>query len=133
MLENIGVIISNGVALVSLLTSVFYFKRARKAEIAAKELEVKSQEIGTADEMIELVKKANAEALRIAQETAEINRKASEENKSIAEERKKDNEKLRKTISRLTSAVRAIGACTYRDQCPVTERMQGIEGVGEFK
>lgn len=110
MIENIGVIISNGVALAGLIASVFYFKRARKAEITAKELEVKSKEIGTADEMIDLVKKAHAEALQINQDIAETN--------------KKESEKLRKSIGRLERAVNAVGNCPYRSECPVTDKLR---------
>lgn len=133
ILENIGTIISLGTALVALLGSVFYFRRARKAEVVAKELGVKSQEISTADEMIELVKKAHEEAVLLARDTAENNRKTAEENRAIAEERKTDNEKLRKTISKLERAIRGISVCAYRDQCPVTDRMQSDEGSEQRK
>lgn len=99
MIEHIGAIIGYAGTIMGLVTSVFYFKRAKKAE-------VQSKEIATADQMIDLVKKANAEVV-------EINRK--------------ENEKLRKSIGRLEKAVRAISTCPYRNECPVTDRLQGTE------
>ena len=84
MLENIGVYLQYAVTLVGIHTSVFFFKRARKAEIRIKEYEANSKEIGTADEMIELVKKAHGEVVLMKQEI-------SDENKRIADENKKEN------------------------------------------
>ncbi|MCD7963028.1 MAG: hypothetical protein LUF90_05650 [Rikenellaceae bacterium] len=99
MIEITGAVIGWLGAFTGIFTSVFYFRRAKKAEVHSKE-------IATEDQMIELVKKANREAL-------EINRK--------------ENEKLRRSISRLEQAVRAINSCNYRNECPVIHELRRQE------
>ena len=117
MLENIGVYLQYAVTLVGILTSVFFFKRARKAEIRIKEYEANSKEIGTADEMIELVKKAHGEVVLMKQEI-------SDENKRIADENKKENEKLCRYIARLEKALKSINNCPHRAECPIPDVLQ---------
>lgn len=99
MIDYLGTIVGSVGTMTGVVTSVFYFRRAKKAE-------VQSKEIATADQMIELVKKANAEAL-------EINRR--------------ENEKLRRSIARLERAVRSINNCPYRIECPVTDELQNLD------
>ena len=50
-------VISALTALVSVLASVLYARRAKKAEIRAKEIENRKNDIGNAELMIELVKR----------------------------------------------------------------------------
>lgn len=98
-------------AIVGIVTSAFYARRAKKAEVRAKEIENERDRITNADQMIELVKKANAEALAIVQ--------------SINENLKKENEKFQKIVLRLERAIAAIGRCAYRDTCPAYAELQG--------
>ncbi len=76
-------------ALLGVVTSVFYVRRTKKAEVKIKEAEARANEIenrkndiGNAELMIELVKKANAEA--------------SEVQHSLIEALKKENGKFKK-------------------------------------
>lgn len=96
-IEIIGIALGWVGTIIGFVRANLYAKRAKMAEVS-------SQEITTADQMIDLVKKANAEVL-------EINRK--------------ENEKLRKSISKLEKAVRAISNCPHRSDCPVIDRLQG--------
>ena len=107
-------VISALTALVSVLASVLYARRAKKAEIRAKEIENRKNDIGNAELMIELVKKANAEA--------------SEVQHNLIETLKKENGKFKKSVERLERAFRSIHRCPYRDNCPVYEELQGEEG-----
>lgn len=95
-MENLGELISYGTALVGLISSGYLLRKNKK-------LEVHSKEIATADQMIDLVKKANAEALTL---------------------NKKENDKLRKSISNLERALRSITTCAHRADCPVTFELQ---------
>lgn len=97
IIEIIGIVLGWVGAIIGFIRANLYAKRAKIAEIS-------SQEITTADQMINLVKKANAEVL-------EINRK--------------ENKKLRKSISKLEKAVRAISNCPHRSKCPVVDQLQG--------
>lgn len=131
MIENIGDILQLGLTAVALVSSVLFFWRAKKAEIVSKELqvklteievklketEVKSSEISTADEMIELVKKAHAEALALKEEFLRIT-------KEQADESKKELGKLQRYIGRLEKALKAINTCPYLSECPVPDVMQ---------
>lgn len=112
------------VAAVTTGYGLYQRKRAIRAEVGSKEIK-------TADEMIELVKKAHEEAVQLARDAAETNKKAAEEYKVIAEESKKDNERLRKQMSRIEKALKAVGLCDYRHQCPVTDRLQGDESADQ--
>lgn len=114
-------IVSIITALVGLVTSLLFIRRAKKAEVRAKEAEVKAREIenergniATAEAMIDLVKKANAEA-------ADIQRK-------LNENLKKENEKFRKYVLRLEAAFNSIHRCTHRNDCPVYAELQDDEG-----
>jgi Flp pilus assembly protein TadB len=107
-------VISALTALVSVLASVLYARRAKKAEIRAKEIENRKNDIGNAELMIELVKKANAEA--------------SEVQHNLIETLKKENGKFKKSVERLERAFRSIHRCPYRDNCPVYAELQGEEG-----
>nr|WP_306449051.1 hypothetical protein [Odoribacter splanchnicus] len=108
-------------ALLSVVTSVFYVRRTKKAEVKIKEAEASANEIenrkndiGNAELMIELVKKANAEA--------------SEVQYSLIEALKKENGKFKKSVERLERAFRSIHRCPYRDNCPVYAELQSEEG-----
>lgn len=96
MIDHIATLAGIIGTLTATVTSVVYFRRAKRAE-------VQSKEITTADQMIELVKKANAEAL-------ELNRK--------------ENEKLRRSVSKLEKAIRSINICAHRSDCPVATELQ---------
>lgn len=108
-------------ALLGVVTSVLYARRAKKAEVKTKEAEARAKEIenrkndiGNAELMIELVKKANAEA--------------SEVQHNLIETLKKENGKFKKSVERLEKAFRSIHRCPYRDNCPVYAELQGEEG-----
>ena len=105
-------------ALLGVVTSVLYARRAKKAEVKTKEAEARAKEIenrkndiGNAELMIELVKKANAEA--------------SEVQHNLIETLKKENGKFKKSVERLERAFRSIHRCPYRDNCPVYDELQG--------
>ena len=114
MFENIGVIIGIVIgaagSISGIITSVYLFRQLKRAEVRLKEYEVRSKEISTADEMIDLVKKAYAELENIKRDIVESN--------------KKENEKLRKIVARFERAVKAIGSCPYSDDCPVTAKLR---------
>lgn len=106
--------------LLGLATSVLYARRAKKAEVKAKEAEARAKEIenrkndiGNAELMIELVQKANAEALKIQQ--------------SIIDTLKRENEKFKKSVERLERAFNSIRRCAYRDKCPVYAELPDSE------
>ncbi len=108
-------------ALLGVVTSVLYARRAKKAEVKTKEAEARAKEIenrkndiGNAELMIELVKKANAEA--------------SEVQHNLIETLKKENGKFKKSVEQLERAFRSIHRCPYRDNCPVYAELQGEEG-----
>lgn len=96
MVEQLTMIVGIIGTLTGTVTSVIYFKRAKRAEVVSKEID-------TADQMIDLVKKANNEVF-------ELN--------------KKENEKLRKSMARLEKALRTVGTCKYYDECPVPDELQ---------
>ena len=105
-------------ALLGVFTSVLYARRAKKAEVKtreaearAKEIENRKNDIGNAALMIELVKKANAEA--------------SEVQHNLIETLKKENGKFKKSVERLERAFRSIHRCPHRDNCPVYDELQG--------
>jgi succinate dehydrogenase/fumarate reductase flavoprotein subunit len=110
LIQNLGQVVASVVALAGLVTSGFYAKKARRAELRAKEIENQEGYINNADLMVELVKKANAEA-------AEIQTK-------LIKELKTENEKFKKTASKLEQALKKITVCMYRDQCPVYDELQ---------
>ena len=108
-------------ALIGVFTSVLYARRAKKAEVKTKEAEARAKEIenqknniGNAELMIELVKKANAEA--------------SEVQHNLIETLKKENGKFKKYVERLERAFRSIHRCPHRDNCPVYDELQSEEG-----
>ena len=100
-------------ALLGVVTSVLYARRAKKAEVKTKEAEARAKEIenrkndiGNAELMIELVKKANAEASEVWH--------------NLIETLKRENGKFKKSIERLERA--------FRDNCPVYAELQDEEG-----
>lgn len=108
-------------ALLGVITSVLYARRAKKAEVKTKEAEARAKEIenrkndiGNAELMIELVKKANAEA--------------SEVQYGLIETLRKENGTFKKSVERLERAFRSIHRCPYCDNCPVYAELQGDEG-----
>ena len=108
-------------AFLGVITSVLYARRAKKAEVKTKEAEARAQEIenrkndiGNAELMIELVKKANAEA--------------SEVQYGLIETLRKENGTFKRSVERLERAFRSIHRCPYRDNCPVYAELQGDEG-----
>lgn len=88
--------ISALVAVFTSITTLYMWKRARVAE-------VKSKEITTADDMVELINKVMERALA---------------------QMSKENEKLRKIVARFEKAVRLISTCPNRDNCPITDQLQ---------
>lgn len=100
--------------LIGLVASVLYARRAKKAEVRAKEIENARDNIGNADLMIELVKKANAEAGKVQQ--------------NMIDALKFENEKFKGNVDRLERAFRAINRCPYRDDCPVYAELQNCKG-----
>lgn len=96
--------------LIGIFTSVLFARRAKKAEVRAREIENARGNINNADLMIELVKKANAEAVEIQQH--------------IINELKKENDNIKKIVSRLEKALKSINRCTYRTDCPVYPELQ---------
>jgi len=103
--------------LAGIIVSTFYARRAKKAEVYAKEIENTSLLIKSADEMVDLVKKANAEVV--------------ENQKKLINELKDEIEKTRKSVDRLEHAIKRIDLCTYRNQCPVYDELQKSEGNHE--
>ena len=108
-------------AFLGVLTSVLYARRAKKAEVKTKEAEARAKEIenrkndiGNAELMIDLVKKANAEA--------------SEVQHNLIENLKKENGKFKKYVEILERAFRRIRRCPHGDNCPVYDELQGNEG-----
>ncbi|MEG1937109.1 MAG: hypothetical protein RRZ64_07970 [Rikenellaceae bacterium] len=95
-MEMLTIIVGALGTLVGTVTSVFYFKRAKRAEVV-------SAEINTADQMIDLVKKANAEAFELI---------------------KIENSKLRKSVSRLEKVLDRVSTCKHFAECPVPKELQ---------
>lgn len=114
-----------------IFTSVLYARRAKKAKVKAGEAEARAKEIentrndiANAELMIELVKKANDEALKIQ--------------RNIVETLKQENEKFKKYVvqmekyvGRLEKAFRSIHKCPHRDHCPVYTELQNDERNGK--
>lgn len=88
---------------------LFYARRERNAD-------VKSKEIATADQMVDLVKKTYDEVF----ETYKAERV---EDQQQREEERRERDKLRRCISRLERAVKAIGTCPHTNDCPVTAKL----------
>lgn len=88
----------------------FYARRERKAD-------VRSKEISTADQMVDLVKKTYDEVFA----TYKTER---EEDQQQREEERRERDKLRRCISRLERAVKAINSCPHTNECPVTTKLQ---------
>lgn len=96
------------VAIIGLLggaTGVLYARRARKAE-------VRSREVDTADQMIELMKKTYDDVLNVI-------RGELESIKAERENDRRENERLRKCVTRLERAIKQIATCDHRDECPI--------------
>jgi len=110
-------IISAISVLAGLIVSTFYARRAKKAEVYAKEIENAAGYIADADKMIELVKKANAEV--------------AQSNEKLIDTLREENEKTRKSIEKLERAIKRIDLCPHRNQCPVYDELQGPEGSRE--
>ena len=107
-----NIITSVVIPLVSVLGTVLYIRRSKKAEVKAKEIENEKSDIDNADAMIELVKKANAEAGKVQQD--------------LINDLKKENEKFKNTVCRLERAFDAIRLCDHRDGCPVYPELQKL-------
>ena len=96
--------------LMGISVSVLYARKGKRAEVRAKEIENERGSIGNADEMIELVKKANAEAAKVQQR--------------IIEQLKTENAKFKENVERFEKALLSISRCPYRDSCPVYAELQ---------
>lgn len=96
--------------LVGIFTTALFARRAKRAEVKAKELANARDNIGNAELMIDLVKKANAEAATIHQ--------------NIIKELKRENEKFKKTVNRLEKALQVVNRCPYSADCPVIVELQ---------
>lgn len=114
---DILTIVTASTTVISTVYAGLYVKRAKRAEVTVKESEVRVKEleslsshITAADQMVELVKKANAEATEI---------------------RIKDNEKLRKSITRLEKAIRSVSTCVHRSECPVSVQLQDSKDIDQ--
>lgn len=90
--------------------SMLYARKAKKAEVRAREIENASGYIENADKMIKLVMEAN--------------NKAAEVQDKLLNELKKENEKFKNTTEVLQRAIKSITLCLYRDQCPVYDELQ---------
>lgn len=126
---NIGIeqIVLLITTIAGLFTSLFYSRKAKRAEVRA-------QEIDNADKMVELVKKANEEAAAIQKRMivalqAEYERIVGvcDEQKKLNKELKHENEKFRKTAEKLERALKSIVRCPYSDKCPVLDELQDRE------
>lgn len=104
--------------LISISLSVLYAKKAKRAEVRAKEIENERSSIGNADQMIELVKKANAEAAKVQQ--------------GIIEQLKTENAKFKENVERFEKALLSISRCPYRDSCPVYAELQKPRASGKL-
>jgi hypothetical protein len=119
METNVAEIVSGIVALTGAALSILYARRAKKAEVRAKEIENDAGYIGNADKMIELVKKATGEAAEIQER--------------LIETLKQENEKFSKTAERLERAIKSISRCPYRADCPVLDELQKQSGADHRK
>ena len=103
-------IISALSVLMGVIISTFYARRAKKAEVRAREIENAAGYITNADMMIELVKKANAEVAQT--------------NEKLINTLREENEKTRKSIEKLERAIKRIDLCPHRNLCPVYDELQ---------
>ena len=110
-----------------LFTTLFYSKKAKRAE-------VRKQEIENDNSIVELMKKASVEITELQRRTIEELRAEYEriisvcaEQKKLNKELKHENEKFRKTADKLERALAGIPRCPYRDNCPVLDELQGWE------
>lgn len=121
MIETVTLIVGIASSVVALVSSVFYFRRARAAEIKGAELEVKGKEIGTASEMIDLVVKANQNVLQLKERDNELK-------DSIIESCEKENGETRTLIGELfkqiEKAIEAISRCPYNVDCPAISELR---------
>ena len=113
-MELLSAIVTAISILAGVIVSMFYARRAKKAEVYAKELENAAGYISNADKMIDLVKKANAEVVL--------------SNEKLINTLQEENEKTRKSIGKLERAIKQIDRCSYRNQCPVYDELQKLEG-----
>lgn len=107
-------------AAAAIFKGLYRYRRKRKAEVG-------SQEVATADQMIDLVKKAFEEALTLTRNENKELRSEIEALRLENEENRKENEKLRRAVARLERAIRSISLCTYRDHCPIPLRLPDVE------
>lgn len=77
-------------------TTLYLWRRSRIAE-------VKSKEVATADDMVNLINKVMERALA---------------------QMSKENEKLRKLVTRFERALQKTNLCPHRAICPVAEQLQ---------
>lgn len=106
-------IITSLAALSSLVISLLYARRSRKAEVRQKEIENEKSFIQNADDMVELVRKAT--------------REVSEVNSKLIEDLRNKMEKLDEKVEKLERAIGRIDVCPYRHQCPVMDELQKQE------
>lgn len=141
---NPTVLLGYAAAVLSLASSLYLWGRSRRAEVRLKELEVQrsqidntSDHIASADKMIDLVEKANEKVLskqseyyeKIIADLRESARREEDRYKKIIEGQNRTYEKLVRRLAQLENAVRNIGVCAYRDQCPVLSELQDVASV----
>lgn len=120
MAETVALVLGWLGTAAGLFTTLYRFRRRRKAEVG-------SQEVATADQMINLVKKAFEEALTLTRAENKELRSEIEALRVENEETRKENEKLHRAIARLERAIRSIALCAHRDHCPVPVRLSDAE------
>lgn len=130
---GINEIVLLATTIAGLFTSLFYSRKAKRAE-------VHKQEIENADAMVNLIKKANEEAAALQKKMmgelrAEYERiiNVCAEQKNLNKELKHENEKFRKTAEKLERALNGIPRCPYRDNCPVLDELQDWENCNGIR
>lgn len=107
-------------AAAAIFKDLYRYRRKRKAEVG-------SQEVATADQMIELVKKSFEHVLELTKAENKNLRDDIAALRAENEESRKENERLRRAVARLEKAIRSISLCAYRDHCPIPVRLSDDE------
>lgn len=132
-MEHLLTIVTSVTTLAGLITANLYIRKARRAEVRAKEAENKaldlqneSRQILNAEQMIELVKKANQEAL---DSQREIFRQKQEHDHTIQQTYITENRELKRIVKRLERAIKSVKSCDYASKCPVTKLLDEQQSV----
>lgn len=116
MAETVALVLGWIGTAVGFFTTLYRFRRKRKAEVG-------SQEVATADQMVDLVKKSFEEVLALTRTENKNLRDDIEALRAENEESRKENEKLRRAVARLERAIRSVALCSHRDYCPIPARL----------